>query len=94
MVGFLDVYPILIGWFRGCVLCSKECVQYKTLSPYRILELQSSLYTSKRKMLRLKTKLKREEEYKSSLERELKEDQKRIKELEQKCQSSRVNSIL
>lgn len=59
----------------------------------RVLELESSFQNSRRKMHKLRTKLKREEEYKNSLERELREDQKRIKELEQKCQSSKVSSM-
>lgn len=50
----------------------------------RVLELENSLQTSKRQMEKLKKQLKREEQHKQVLEQELLEDQRKIKELEQK----------
>ncbi|KAG7188271.1 hypothetical protein KM043_007937 [Ampulex compressa] len=50
----------------------------------RILELESSLNTSKKQMEKLKRQLKKEEERKKQLEEELAEDQKKIRELEEK----------
>lgn len=46
--------------------------------------MENSLQSSKRQMEKLKKQLKREEEHKQCLEQELLEDQRKIKELEQK----------
>ena len=50
----------------------------------RVLELENSLQSSKRQMEKLKKQLNREEQHKQVLEQELLEDQRKIKELEQK----------
>ncbi|XP_046829991.1 kinesin-like protein costa [Vespa crabro] len=53
-------------------------------SAKKVLELESSLNTSKKQMEKLKKQLKKEEERKRALEEELAEDQKKIRELEEK----------
>lgn len=53
-------------------------------SAKKVLELESSLNTSKKHMEKLKKQLKKEEERKKQLEEELAEDQKKIRELEEK----------
>ncbi|KAL1129779.1 hypothetical protein AAG570_012723, partial [Ranatra chinensis] len=55
-------------------------------------ELENSLHNSKRKLHKLVKQLRKEEEHKLSLEQELLEDQKRMKELEEKykLQSDKV----
>ncbi|KAI4492068.1 hypothetical protein M0802_010076 [Mischocyttarus mexicanus] len=53
-------------------------------SAKKVLELESSLNTSKKQMEKLKRQLKKEEERKRALEDELAEDQKKIRELEEK----------
>ncbi|XP_043486179.1 kinesin-like protein costa [Polistes fuscatus] len=53
-------------------------------SAKKVLELESSLNTSKKQMEKLKKQLKKEEERKRALEDELAEDQKKIRELEEK----------
>nr|CAD7408493.1 unnamed protein product [Timema poppensis] len=62
--------------------------QPKTLdfqgSVQAVLELENSLQTSKKQLEELKKQLKDEETHKQTLERELLEDQKKIKELEEK----------
>ena len=50
----------------------------------RVLELENSLQSSKRQMEKLKKQLKKEEQHKQFLEQELLEDQRKMKELEQK----------
>jgi septal ring factor EnvC (AmiA/AmiB activator) len=61
----------------------------------RVLELENSLKNSKRQMEKLKKQLKREEQHKQCLEQELVEDQRKIKELEQKynLQASKVQYL-
>ncbi|XP_075227110.1 kinesin-like protein costa [Lycorma delicatula] len=63
-------------------------------SAKKVLELENSLHNSKRKMQKLKKQLKKEEEHKYCLEKELMEDQKRIKQLEEKykLQSDKLKS--
>lgn len=53
-------------------------------SAKKVLELESSLNTSKKQMEKLKKQLKKEEERKKQLEEELAEDQKKIRDLEEK----------
>ncbi|XP_066584266.1 kinesin-like protein costa [Prorops nasuta] len=53
-------------------------------SAKKVLELESSLNTSKKQMEKLKKQLKKEEERKKQLQEELVEDQKKIRELEEK----------
>ncbi|CAL7939716.1 unnamed protein product [Xylocopa violacea] len=53
-------------------------------SAKKVLELESSLNTSKKQMEKLKKQLKKEEERKKQLEEELAGDQKKIRELEEK----------
>ncbi|XP_026675402.1 kinesin-like protein costa [Ceratina calcarata] len=53
-------------------------------SAKKVLELESSLNTSKKQMEKLKKQLKKEEDRKRQLEDELAEDQKKIRELEEK----------
>ncbi|XP_043288712.1 kinesin-like protein costa [Venturia canescens] len=53
-------------------------------SAKKVLELESSLNSSKKQMEKLKRQLKKEEDRKRQLEHELSEDQKRIRELEEK----------
>ncbi|KAK2587652.1 hypothetical protein KPH14_003772 [Odynerus spinipes] len=53
-------------------------------SAKKVLELESSLNTSKKQMDKLKKQLRKEEERKRQLEEELAEDQKKIRELEEK----------
>lgn len=62
-------------------------------SARKVLELENSLQNSKRQMEKLKKQLKREEQHKQCLEQELLEDQRKIKELEQKynLQTSKLN---
>lgn len=53
-------------------------------SAKKVLELESSLNSSKKQMEKLKRQLKKEDEHKKQLENELAEDQRKIKELEEK----------
>ena len=53
-------------------------------SAKKVLELESSLNTSRKQMEKLKKQLKKEEERKKQLEEELAEDQKKIRDLEEK----------
>ena len=53
-------------------------------SARKVLELETSLNSSKKQMDKLKRKLKKEEELKKQLEEEVTEDQKKIRELEDK----------
>ncbi|KAJ9587210.1 hypothetical protein L9F63_019290, partial [Diploptera punctata] len=50
----------------------------------KVLELENSLHSSKRQMEKLRKQLKKEEQHKQCLEQELLEDQRKIKQLEQK----------
>ncbi|XP_069694504.1 kinesin-like protein costa [Periplaneta americana] len=62
-------------------------------SAKKVLELENSLQTSRKQMEKLKKQLKKEEKHKQCLEQELLEDQRKIKELEQKynLQTSKLN---
>ncbi|XP_015609958.1 kinesin-like protein costa [Cephus cinctus] len=53
-------------------------------SAKKVLELESSLNSSKKQMEKLKRQLKKEEERKKQLEEELAEDQRKIRDLEEK----------
>ncbi|XP_012253203.2 kinesin-like protein costa [Athalia rosae] len=53
-------------------------------SAKKVLELESSLNSSKKQMEKLKRQLKKEDEHKKQLENELAEDQRKIRELEEK----------
>nr|CAD7433402.1 unnamed protein product [Timema monikensis] len=74
----------------------KKCQDIKISSfshdVQRVLELENSLQTSKRQLEELKKQLKKEETHKQTLERELLEDQKKIKELEEKYNLHKTKS--
>ncbi|XP_046753334.1 kinesin-like protein costa [Diprion similis] len=53
-------------------------------SAKKVLELESSLNSSKKQMEKLKRQLKKEDEHKKQLENELVQDQRKIRELEEK----------
>lgn len=80
----IEKYKLLSDHYEKRLSDLKTIKQLAGDSAKKIFELESSLCNSKRKLQKLLKQIKKEEDYKKNLERELESDKKRVQELEEK----------